>query len=344
MYSTWADRYKNLLQANAQQATLEANGATICQNRCTFKIQYVKSDKNYIQGMFTTTDSQVLHIDPTVDVVDDEKKTRDEKAQNYFLFNGSSEEGAVEQKYKLIDIFFQAPSKIVSKDSCPTERCPMEVCLVHQSLDKKRFLLVTVLLVNETAGSTKTKLYDLLSLMGKNFPDKQSQGSLKGVSSWTPSLFLPPEDQRAFFYWLDKEQDPQAPGNTLNLVFQTPLVVPNVFFDAFMTLFANGVTEFTAQSNTPAPKTPNVWFYNEMVGIEKTPTQWKCTPIENEKALSIVQEVKSDSEKESMINSPIPPPHQIHPLLVTLLLLIVFVMISYFLYQHKILLHTYFQG
>ena len=289
--------------------------------------------------MYTTTDTQVLHVNPTVDVVDDVKTTRDDKLQNYFLFNGSYEEGAVEQKYKLIDIFFQAPSKIVNKESCPSEigRCPMEVCMVHQSLDQKRFLLVSVLLVNETSSSNleKTKLYDLLTLMGKNFPQKQSQGQLKGVVSWTPSLFFPPEDKRAFFYWLDKEQDPSAPGNTLHIVFQTPQVVPDVFFEAFMELFANGVTEFTAQSNAPAPKAPNVWFYNEMVGLEKNPTQWKCTPVENEKAKTIIQEVTSESEKECMEDTPKTSYHLFYISLVLFVLLLV----GFFFYHHDVLRH-----
>lgn len=223
----------------------------ICSLTCSFKVQQLKPDQ-FISGMSISGFKGSLRIDPTVDTdppaqpkVD--SKTTPRKEPFILHWNGdfNSDNPALAYspkgelvKYKIVDIFIQAPSKF----SFMNQRYEMEVGLIFYNAHLERYVVMVcpMAIADERPSeeSGQRELFDLLQKMVSQIPPFDTTWAVDGSPDWTPRMFMPRYDKRKFARWTD----PKNP-NVAYIVFfsqESALPVPRAFFNAFVQTLCGG--------------------------------------------------------------------------------------------------------
>jgi hypothetical protein len=328
--SLWEDRYL-AASAKSRQFNVGEGIVMICNNRCRFQIQPGYNSKFYIEGLAVSTKNGVLHINPQVNILPPTttthmkpitqrppKNKKGEPTQTTLFYSGGFPSGgAQEEAYELIDIFIQAPSKTAIRGKL----YPLEVCLVHQSLDKKRHVVACTPMIRSTSPGpprdpSQRGLYDLLMALANDFPSNNTLGtsetsySVKFIAedgrrrSWSPWMFFPRPDKQSFFNWVD----PKSGGTVSYILFYNPqgiLEVPDVFFDAFMSKLTKGERVIQQQMAAKLPNRPkDVWMYvNENIPPQSIEVRYKCDAYNVpaiEATVSKVAKVKKDMKQKQI--------------------------------------------
>jgi hypothetical protein len=289
--ATWEERFQTLVDQKARDVNTGVGEIPMCNNFCRYQIMYPSSEQSdkYVQGMHIQAASDVLHIDPTVTTTHEGPiaKTEPNPNKNLLTFNGGMGDGADVITYELFDIMIQAPSRAMYNNT----RFPMEVSLVHKAVDKPIYLVVCTFMTPDDGTVPAymqtplhdTTVYKTLSTIANNFPSPGEAKAVPGIGGWSPRMFYPPPDKRAFFYWVDNWVDVKASGRVMYLVFpQQPLVVPESFFQTFVkTLVPKGLKGYeTAHSaRVPGAPPPLSIFFNQNQAPVSVQTQYKCEVI-----------------------------------------------------------------
>jgi len=316
--STWEERYAKT--ANNKYRNFNMGGdATygLCNIYCNFDITKL-DEKDYIRGISASSADNLLHINPIVDTDPPQKglqavgvntgKTTDRKKNVYIKYHFKAK-GGIPSDYKLIDIFFRTPSKVVLSG----KRYKMEVCLVFVSDDNGRHLVLCVPIkvspINTTEDPLQKNLYTMLLAIANNFPTKGKTYSIENAPNWDPRVFLPVKtrDNASFYTWID----PTTDNTVMYLQFRNPITTPYKFFETFTTNLSGGVDVVDQASTVPPQKAHAdlAIYYNKNEPDLNISTTYSCKTTTNPVMQQLVNfNKKADEEAEPVTPPPTPAP------------------------------------
>lgn len=284
------------------------NKYAVCNLFCNFTITSL-SEENYIKGLALEANTNVLHINPQVDVTNNKKENRKKKVYFNYNFNPSGKK----RKYLLEDIFIRSPSKIVING----KRYPMEACLVFR-IGTSYVVVCTPIEValndNEPDDLSKVYLWELLMEISDNFPAKKEKVLIENFN-YNPLVFMPSNigNNRNFMSWKDN-----TAANDISYIqfFNTfgALSCPRSFYNMFVKNLIDGPNDDPVINIENEIKEPS----HEMnatfdVYVNRNPTidsgnkTFKYVEVENPsvKALAFKDDVEENFSLQKMTKFPV---------------------------------------
>lgn len=303
----WQEVYKKTV--NNEKRNFDMGGDIdyrICNIYCNFDVTNL-DEKDYIQGITATGSSNLLHINPLVNTKPPQKALQSvgvfsgdtvNREKNVSLNYNFSSEGAIPEKYKLIDIFFRLPSKVVLSG----KRYPLEVCQIFASEDQSRYVVCCVPMKvdsnNNTTDPLKKDLYEILMSIASNFPTKGKTYSIENAPNWNPLVFFPIKtgDNASFYTWLD----PTTNNSVMYVQFRNPISVPYKFYESFANRLGGGIKK--SQQTVGLPANPEFdgleIFYNKNEADKNIGVSFECKKITNPKLQEMVNFAKITGEND----------------------------------------------
>lgn len=263
----------------------------LCDSGCSFNITELKK-KDFIEGLKLHATSNLLHINPLVNVNELQLNNRDTKINLNYSFKQHGDH----QKYSLVDIFFRTPCKSVIHG----KRYVMETCLVFNSSNKKLFVVICipnkVSPVNNTDIEDEKDLFIFLNKIASNFKSekitKNKSEQITDISNWNPLMFFPPKKgtNASFYTWLD----PTTNNTVMYIQFEKPRTVPYDFFRYFADTLSGGTDSVNERAKLQANPTNDELevYYNINENITPIITRRVCKTETNKEIQSFLSEKK----------------------------------------------------
>jgi len=315
--NTWETRYAKTADNKYRNFNMGGDATYgLCNIYCNFDITKL-DEKDYIRGISASSADNLLHINPIVDTDPPQKglqavgvhtgKTTDRKKNVYIKYHFKAK-GGIPSNYKLIDIFFRTPSKVVLSG----KRYKMEVCLVFVSEDKGRHLVLCVPIkvspINTTNDPLQKNLYTMLLAIANNFPTKGKTYSIEDAPNWDPRVFLPVKtrDNASFYTWID----PTTDNTVMYIQFRNPITTPYKFFETFTTTLSGGVNVVDQAATVPPQKAHadlNI-YYSKNEPNEDISTTYRCETTTNPLMQQLVNfNKKADEDAKKVKPTPSTP-------------------------------------
>lgn len=277
----------------------------ICDSGCSFNITELEK-KDFIEGLKLHATSNLLHINPLVNVNELQLNNRDTKINLNYSFKQHGDS----QKYSLVDIFFRTPCKSVIHG----KRYEMETCLVFNSNNKKLFVVICipnkVSPVNNTDIDDEKDLFIFLNKIASNFKSekitKNKSEKITDISNWNPLMFFPPKKgtNASFYTWLD----PTTNDTVMYIQFEKPRTIPYNFFRYFADTLSGGTDSVNERAKLQANPINDKLevYYNINENITPVITRRVCKTETNKEVQSFLSERKpvDSTDKESGDNKP----------------------------------------
>ena len=249
----------------------------ICDELCSLSFDY-KDNKN----MVITNNDITLNIDYN--------------NNSSVSYNGGDEFGSNQTKYILRKIVFIGPPKHFIKSFRRTNG--VELILIHESEDGKRFQNICVLLYGlDNCASQKKIQYKLFNEIADNIPTKVDGKKKVDIEEWSVNDLLP--DEKSFYTYNS------LTNNSLNwIVFKEEVCVPTNFIDKYFKYVLNPDKKNSALlQNAPIPNNPKglILFGHQVI---KNTVPLSCAKkIASNLSNSDSTDDKEDGDKDSNVKN-----------------------------------------
>lgn len=250
----WEEKFRKL----NENSSINIDGTIlICNELCKLKIKYNNED-----SLKCENNGDILHIN-----VSDNN--------NFVEYNGaitSNNKDTTNNRYFLTDIFFS----VRNKNWIQSKSYPMQINLVHESDDRKKFLIIGIM-VDIDHNNNNDKCSPIFKIIKDNFPLKNRGTKIVDNKSWIVSDLLPNENDRSFFtYSLD--------GKNNWIVFDKPIMMPVSFYTDYLNKVLGKKKSnklYLDMDMTPKPRDSNLVIFGNRNKILTTYEQFNNDNSDN---------------------------------------------------------------